>query len=103
MKLSKGALWVVSCRSLSRGCPLPSARIFYSRIDDAFEGRLSARSGRLIELTPIHIGEPATPPRIAPARAPPDWLEANVDQTHFDESEETDPVSEFEFDQTVSW
>ena len=51
----------------------------------------------------IHIGEPITPPRIAPARAPPDWLEADVDQTTPNDSEEAEPVPEFEFDQTVSW
>ena len=51
----------------------------------------------------IYIGEPATPPRIAPARAPPDWLEADFDQTILDESEEAEPVPDFEFDQTVNW
>ena len=51
----------------------------------------------------IYIGEPATPPRIAPARAPPDWFEADFDQTILDESEEAEPVPDFEFDQTVSW
>ena len=47
----------------------------------------------------IYIGEPATPPRIAPARAPPDWLEADFDQTCLIESKQ----AEYEFDQTVSW
>jgi len=51
----------------------------------------------------IYIGEPATPPRIALARAPPDWLEADFDQTVLDESEEAEPAPDFEFDQTVSW
>ena len=51
----------------------------------------------------IHIGEPSIPPRIASARAPPDWLEADFDQTYLNDSEETEPVPEFEFDQTVSW
>ena len=51
----------------------------------------------------IYIGEPATPPRIAPARAPPDWLEADFDQTYPSVSEEAEPLPEFEFDQTVSW
>ena len=51
----------------------------------------------------IYIGEPATPPRIAPARAPPDWLEADFDQTCLNESEQAEPVPEYEFDQTVSW
>jgi len=51
----------------------------------------------------LHVGEPATPPRIAPARAPPDWFEADFDQTDRTESEQAEPVPEFEFDQTVSW
>jgi len=51
----------------------------------------------------LHIGEPATPPRIAPARAPPDWLEVDLDQTILDESDQAEPVPEFEFDQTVNW
>jgi len=51
----------------------------------------------------IYTGEPATPPRIAPARAPPDWLEADFDQTCLNESEQAEPVPEYEFDQTVSW
>ena len=56
-----------------------------------------------IQRTLFYIGEPATPPRIAPARAPPDWLEADFDQTIIDESEEVEPVPGFEFDQTVNW
>ena len=51
----------------------------------------------------IHIGEPATPPQIALARGPPDWLEADFDQTYLNETEETEPVPEYAFDQTVSW
>ena len=51
----------------------------------------------------IHIGEPATPPRIAPTRGPPDWLEADLDQTYLNETEEAEPVPEFDFDQTLSW
>lgn len=50
-----------------------------------------------------HIGEPVTPPQFSPARGPPDWLEADVDQTHLNGSEPAEPVPEFEFDQTVSW
>ena len=62
----------------------------------------------LTEADPIqrilfYIGEPATPPRIAPARVPPDCLEADLDQTILDESEEAEPVPDFEFDQTVNW
>ena len=51
----------------------------------------------------IYIGEPTTQPRIATARAPPDWLEADFDQTCLNESEQAEPVPEYEFDQTVSW
>jgi hypothetical protein len=36
-------------------------------------------------------------------RSRPDWLEADFDQTYLNESEEAEPVPEFEFDQTVSW
>ena len=46
----------------------------------------------------IDIGEPATPPPIAPARAPPDWLEADFDQMVLHESEAVEPVPAFEFD-----
>ena len=44
----------------------------------------------------IHMGEPATPPRIAPARAPPEWLEADFDQTPHNDSEEAGPIPEFD-------
>ena len=61
----------------------------------------------LTEADPIqrilnHIGEPATPPQIASARAPPNGLEADFDQTVFHKPEEAEPVPEFEFDQTVT-
>ncbi|MGH8553423.1 MAG: hypothetical protein ACRERS_09015, partial [Methylococcales bacterium] len=32
------------------------------------------------------VSEPTTPPGIAPARAPPDWIEADFDQTVLNES-----------------
>ena len=62
----------------------------------------------LTEADPIqrlltYIDEPATPPRIAPARTPPDWLEADFDQPVLNESEQGEPVPEFEFDQTANW
>ncbi|GAB4351700.1 MAG: hypothetical protein Kow0060_01110 [Methylohalobius crimeensis] len=55
----------------------------------------------LTEADPIqrlltHIGEPATPPRIAPARAPPDWQEPDFDQTDRTELEQAEPVSEYD-------
>ena len=50
-----------------------------------------------------HLGEPATPPQIASARAPPNELEADFDQTPLQQSGQTEPVPEFEYDQTVTW
>ena len=48
-----------------------------------------------------HIGEPAQPPRIAPARRPPAW-EAEAEPLRL-----PDPIAQpeldFQFDQTVSW
>jgi hypothetical protein len=32
-----------------------------------------------------HIGEPATPPRIAPAKGPPEWYEDAGDASHGEE------------------
>ena len=62
----------------------------------------------ITEVVPIqrvlsHIGEPTTPPLIAPARAPPDSGDADFDQSPLHESEQTEPVPEFEYDQTVTW
>ena len=53
--------------------------------------------GRILE----HIGEPANPPRIAPARDPP-TREAEAEALQL-----ADPIAQpepdFQFDQTVSW
>ena len=62
----------------------------------------------ITEVDPIHrvlnhIGEPTKPPQIASARAPPNELEADFDQTPLQESGQAEPVPEFEFDQTVNW
>jgi hypothetical protein len=51
----------------------------------------------------LHIGEPAAPPPISPARSPPvaeifDW-----DQSAVHDPERGEPAPEFEFDQAVSW
>ncbi|MES9879504.1 MAG: hypothetical protein ABW185_01325 [Sedimenticola sp.] len=49
-----------------------------------------------------HIGEPDIAPVITPARGPPDFcLELDQSQAWFDDV--TEPVPEFEFDQSVSW
>ena len=55
-----------------------------------------------------HIGEPATPPRIAPARGPPEWYEESGDAPAWDDNGpmQGDPLAqpepEYEFDRRVS-
>ncbi len=48
-----------------------------------------------------HIGEPATPPPLSPARGPPLW-EAELDQTPAWDPAGPQPEPEFQFDQTVT-
>jgi hypothetical protein len=48
-----------------------------------------------------HIGEPSEPPRITPARGPPEWEEGNNQDSFGDPSAQ--PAPDYEFDQTVSW
>ena len=55
-----------------------------------------------IERILSHIGEPTTPPPIAPARAPPFW-EFALDQSPAHDLDTSDPGPEFEFDQRISW
>jgi hypothetical protein len=55
-----------------------------------------------------HIGEPATPPRIAKARGPPEWYADAAEQAIEAEAEAADApyvqtVPECEYDQRVSW
>jgi hypothetical protein len=47
-----------------------------------------------------HIGEPATPPRIARARGPPEWYE---DAAEHAVTAGAQPAPEHEYDQRVSW
>ena len=55
-----------------------------------------------------HIGEPATPPRIAQARGPPEWYEESGDVPAWDDDGpmQGDPLAqpepEYEFDRRVS-
>jgi len=65
--------------------------------------RVAVSTHHPIQRLLIHIGEPTTPPRITSARAPPNWLEADFDQTYLNESKEAEPLPDFEFDQTVHW
>lgn len=55
-----------------------------------------------------HIGEPCTPPRIAPARGPPEWAADNsrtgvLDEEGFSRDPLAQPEPEYEFDQRVTW
>jgi len=49
-----------------------------------------------------HIGEPAEPPRIAPARGPPAWDDPPVDLVP-DWEALAQPSPEYVFDQEVQW
>jgi hypothetical protein len=56
----------------------------------------------------IHIGEPSTPPRIAPAPGPPLCDEDNSEAISLDEERFTGepldpPEPEYKFDQRLSW
>jgi len=55
-----------------------------------------------------HIGEPATPPRVAQARGPPEWYEDSAeDAIDAEACPSGDPLAqpepEYEYDQGVSW
>jgi hypothetical protein len=47
------------------------------------------------------LGEPTSPPRIAPARGPPLWEMPDAGKDRFDPQAE--PVPDYEFDQRVAW
>ena len=49
-----------------------------------------------------HIGEPAEPPRIAPARGPPAWDDSLVEAAP-DWDTLAQPQPEYAFDQQVQW
>jgi hypothetical protein len=74
------------------------------------EMRIIAFITEAVDLRAIleHIGEPATPPRIASARGPPEWHEDFVeDATNAETCLLGDPLAqpepEYEYDQRVSW
>ena len=49
----------------------------------------------------LHLGEPTAPPRIAPARGPPQWDLPDARTGAFDPHAQ--PAPEVEFDQRVAW
>jgi hypothetical protein len=55
-----------------------------------------------------HVGEPATPPRIASARGPPEWYEDSAeDSIDAEKRLSGDPLAqpepEYEYDQRGAW
>jgi hypothetical protein len=55
-----------------------------------------------------HIGEPSTPPTIAPARGPPQWEEDDpgtifLDEQRFCCDPLAQPEPDYEFDQRLTW
>ena len=48
-----------------------------------------------------HLGEPTSPPRLAPARGPPLWEIPVAEQGGFDP--QAQPVPDYEFDQRIAW
>ena len=48
-----------------------------------------------------HLGEPTSPPPIAPARGPPLWEMADVDHGEFDPPAQPEP--DYQFDQRIAW
>jgi hypothetical protein len=47
------------------------------------------------------LGEPTSPPRLAPARGPPLWEIADAGQGGFDP--QAQPAPDYEFDQRIAW
>ncbi|MGI8895823.1 MAG: hypothetical protein ACR2HE_09275 [Casimicrobiaceae bacterium] len=49
----------------------------------------------------IHLGEPITPPTIAPARGPPRWAMPQAGQRETDP--QAQPAPNYAFDQRIAW
>ncbi len=49
----------------------------------------------------LALGQPIAPPTIAPARGPPLWQMPPARQREIDP--QTQPASEYEFDQRIAW
>ncbi len=48
-----------------------------------------------------HLGEPTSPPRMAPARGPPLWEMSDAAPTECDP--QAQPAPDYEFDQRIAW
>lgn len=49
----------------------------------------------------VHLGEPITPPTVAPARGPPLWEWPPAGQREIDP--QAQPAPDYEFDQRIAW
>jgi len=99
--------------------PDPECECGLEEIDEAFPLTCSKGGAEMQIITFItegvdvraileHITEPATPPRIASARGPPEWCQDSVeDAIDAEERLSGDPLAqpepEYEYDQRVSW
>ncbi len=69
----------------------------------------SIKTQEIVRALLEHLGEPATPPRIASARGPPAWYEDAGSASHWEDDSAVpgdplaQPESEYEFDQRVTW
>jgi len=91
-------LWVVLLARLYEAFPLVCPMC-------GAEMRIIAFITEAVDVRKIltHIGEPAAPPRIAPARGPPEWYEDSGETLIEAEDDPlVQPEPEYEFDQQVS-
>jgi hypothetical protein len=49
----------------------------------------------------LYLGEPTSPPRLAPARSPPLWEIPDAGQGGFDP--QAQPAPDYQFDQRFAW
>ena len=50
-----------------------------------------------------HLGEPTSPPPIAPARGPPPWEVADADAEQGEFDPQAQPAPDYQFDQRIAW
>ena len=78
-------------------------RAAFLHIADIWEHRQNGHAGeRPIERILSHIGEPAEPPRISPARGPPAWDDPPIEAVP-DWDARAQPQPEYVFDHQVQW
>ncbi|MCQ1548891.1 MAG: hypothetical protein NOF05_08730 [Candidatus Accumulibacter phosphatis] len=50
-----------------------------------------------------HLGEPTSPPTLAPARGPPRWELPLTGQAEREIDPQAQPAPDYEFDQRIAW